>query len=65
MAIIIVGKRQPKSKQLVCIKCGTLLEYLESDLIPGDEKQALPFLFLPCPVSKCRHANFMGTGPIK
>lgn len=76
VAIIIVGKRQPKSKRHVCVKCGALLEYLDSDVriepleyrdsdVRTEESAPPSFRFLDCPSRGCRHANFLGTGTHK
>lgn len=56
MAVIVVGRRQPRSKRVRCSSCGVELEYLAADLLEKDG-----FLFVVCPVRKCKHETYLGT----
>ena len=56
MAVIVVGKRQPKSERLTCSSCGALLEYQKQDVRIEDGLR-----FVDCPVSRCKKGNYIGT----
>lgn len=54
MAVIVVGKRQPKSERRACAHCGVLLEYLKADV-----REEQGFRYVDCP--QCKHSNYLGT----
>lgn len=56
MAIIVVGKRQPKSERRICSGCGETLEFQQSDL-----RINCGFFYLDCPIKRCKTANYLGT----
>jgi transcription initiation factor TFIIIB Brf1 subunit/transcription initiation factor TFIIB len=56
MAVIVVGKKQPKSQRIVCSHCGCTLEYLLEDVrFEGRMK------YVDCASPRCKKQVFLGT----
>lgn len=58
--ILVVGKKQPRSKRLQCEGCASELEYLESDVRKESVGTSI-YRYVDCPVKRCLRANYLGT----